>query len=152
MLYFDAFLQVELLASNSSTASAQLQHQMLQQQLLVLKEDAKLSAAAASSAAAALSASEVRTEELWRSIEEQRAAHLNELRQVHDEKYENAVRQQLFSLVPHLMHVLIGLHCKKPPLRWRAGTVSCSPNVQPKYPLLRRTDCTLQKWCLESTS
>ena len=93
MFSFDTFPQAEVLAANSSSASAQLQHQMLQQQLLVLKEDAKLSAAAASSAAAALSASEVRTEELWRSIEEQRAAHLNELRQVHDEKYENAVRQ-----------------------------------------------------------
>ena len=77
-----------MLAANSSSASAQLQHQMLQQQLIVLKEDTKSSAAAASSAAVALAASEVRTEQLGHAIEEQRAAHSNELRKLRDERCE----------------------------------------------------------------
>jgi hypothetical protein len=60
---------------------------MLQQQMAVLKEDAKSSAAAASSSAVALSANEVRIEAMGKALEEQKSAHLKELRQMHDEQY-----------------------------------------------------------------
>jgi hypothetical protein len=79
--------QTELSGANHSLNSVQLQNQMLLQQMSALKDEVKSSAAAVSASAVALSASEGRIETIQKALEEQRHAHVIELRRLQDEQY-----------------------------------------------------------------
>lgn len=149
LVEFDANLQGELLSASNMLASTQLQHQSLQQQVLLLKDDAKASAATAEAAAAALSTSQGRIEKLEKSLEEQKAEHLKELRKSRDDQYVSRLLVAVFSI---LTTFTAGLLCESQRVNWRNSTVACNPDVQPKrtLPVLREL-CTrkrFKKWSI----
>jgi hypothetical protein len=106
MVVFDANVQAELLNATGSLVSAQSQNQLLEQEILLVKDELKSSVAAASSAAVSLAASEVRVKKLDATLEEQRAAHLMELRQIREEQY---VHGSIICMLVALM--MFAQHC-----------------------------------------